>query len=129
MTTINLITPPDRIFNNTDKLLLIYPSSELQDALQSQVLNERDEDLDVYVFNLESPAASDIDWLLVAVNLVDAIIVDVDNCESQTRILLSYILAKSKTYWLTNSENSVYNYISKNRIFNLDNFQIGAIRV
>lgn len=129
MTTINLITPPDKIFNDTEKLLLIYPNSDLENELQTKVLNNLEDDLDLYMFNQKNPTDSDIDWLLTAVNLVDTIVVDVDNCDSQVRMLLGYILAKSKTYWLTNAENSVYNHLSRKRIYNLDNIQIGGISV
>lgn len=129
MTKINLITSPDRIFNDTEKVLLIHPSNNLQNEFQKKVLENIEEDLDLYIFDISKPTAKEIDWLLVASNMVDKIIVDVDNCDSQTRMLLGYILAKSKTYWLTNAEISVYTHINKNRIYNLDSFQIGGLSV
>jgi hypothetical protein len=30
------------------------------------------------------------------------------------------MIAKNKTYWLTNSQDSVYNSLSSNKIYNLD---------
>lgn len=129
MTKVNLITSPDRIFNDTEKVLLIHPKSDLQTEFQKKVLETIEDDLDLYIFDISKPAPSEIDWLLVSTEMADHIIVDVDNCDPQTRMLLGYILAKSKTYWLTNSENSVYTHINKNRIYNLDNFQIGGYSV
>lgn len=129
MTTINLITSPDRIFNDNQKTLLIHPTSELKSEFQTKILDYIEEDLDLYIFDISKPTSSDIDWLLVAANMVDKIIVDIDNCDSKTRMLLGYIIAKSKTYWLTNSEEPVYNHLSKNRIYNLDSFQIGGYSV
>ena len=129
MTKVNLITSPDRIFNDTEKVLLIHPSTELQSEFQQKVLENIEEDLDVYIFDIPKPTSDEIDWLLVSVEMVDYIIADTDNCESQVRMLLGYILAKSKTYWLTNAENSVYNHLSRKRIYNLDNIQIGGLSV
>jgi hypothetical protein len=40
--------------------------------------------------------------------------------QSWARDLLSYMIAKNKTYWLTNSQDSVYNSLSSNRVYNLD---------
>ena len=120
MTKVNLITSPDRIFNDTKKVLLIHPSTELQNEFQKKVLENIEEDLDLYIFDVPNPTPFEIDWLLVSVEMSDYIIVASDKCDSQTNMLLGYILAKSKTYWLTNAENSVYNHISRNRIYNLD---------
>ena len=30
------------------------------------------------------------------------------------------MIAKNKTYWLTNSQDSVYNSLSNNKVYNLD---------
>jgi len=46
------------------------------------------------------------------------IIIDIDNVDLPERNLLSFLIAKSKTYWLTNVQDIVYNYISKQRIYN-----------
>ena len=129
MTKVNLITSPDRIFNDTEKILLIHPSNELKTEFQKTILENIEDDLDLYIFDISNPTPKEIDWLLVSVEMADRVIVDIDNCDSQTRMLLGYILAKSKTYWLTNSENSVYTHINQSRIYNLDNFQKGVYSV
>lgn len=129
MTTINIITPPDKIFNDAEKLLLIYPTNNLQTELQEKVLSHLEYDLDLYVFDLQNPTDADIDWLLSVVNLVNTIIVDIDNCDPKIKQLLGYILSKSRTYWLTNADNPVYNHINRKQIFNLDNFHIGGLSV
>ena len=110
-------------------MLLIHPNTELKSEFQKTILEHIDSDLDLYIFDVTKPTADDIDWLLVATSMVDKIIIDVDNCDSKTRMLAGYIIAKSITYWLTNDDQPVYNHISKNRIYNLDNFQIGGYSV
>ena len=124
MTKINLITPPDRIFNDSKKVVLIHPSTELKNDFEQIFLKNLNEDVDIYLFEQSNPGAAEFDWLLVSIEMADAVIVDIDNCDPKTRSLVSYIISKTKTYWLTNSDQSVYNHISKNRIYNLDNFYL-----
>ena len=61
-----------------------------------------------------------LDWLLDISASCDYIVIDIDNCTTTTRDLCSYLVAKPKTYWLTQGENTVYTMISTNRIFDLD---------
>jgi hypothetical protein len=119
MTKVNLITPPDKLYNDVRSILLIFPSLELQNMFQTEILSNLDDDLNLYYFDKSDYSKEDFDWLLDVFSAIDLCIIDVDRCESPTRELISYFVAKSKTYWLTKSENSVYNHISKNRIYDL----------
>lgn len=130
MTTINIITSPDKFYGDTPSLLVIHPSVELQTDLQQNVLTNIFDDLNVYIYNEPVSDSAKIEWLLTVFHLADTVIIDVDHCSLHIRNLLSFMIAKSKTYWLTNGENSVYNHLSNKRIFNLESIQtIGDISV
>lgn len=120
MNKINIITPPDQLLNDSYQLLLLYPSKQLQNQLQDTFLNSTSLGVNVYYFDKPEYSKADADWLVNTFKISDTTIVDVDNTAPWARDLLSYLIAKPKTYWLTNSQNSVYNSISNNRIYDLD---------
>lgn len=113
---INLITPPDNLFNNNISYLLVKPSTKVKMQFQT-LLSVVDEDINVYIYDTDE---ADIAWMLNAANLVDFIIIDIDNCDTITKTFVSLLLTNSKTFYLTNDEITPYNLISRNRIFNLD---------
>lgn len=123
MSHIRVITPPDKIFSNNLKFLLIYPTDLVKNQFQDQIMLF-DENFDVYIYdvsqNEQREYDHDIDWLLSMSLISDVIIMDVDNCPSIVRDLASYIIANSNTFWLTNSTNNVYNKLSNNRVFTFD---------
>jgi hypothetical protein len=123
MSHVKLITPPDKLFNNNLKFLLIYPTELLQNQFQDQIMLF-DDDFDVYIYsisdNVEEDFEHDIDWLLSMTKIADIVILDVDNCPTIVRDLASYIIANSNTFWLTNSGETVYNKLNNNRVFTLD---------
>jgi hypothetical protein len=130
MTKINLITAPDILFGDCSSILLIYPSVAVQNELQHKILNNIDDDLNIYIFNDTVYDEKNVDWLLSVFHSVDFVVVDVDNCQPFIRDLLSYLIAKPKTYWLTKADQCMYNHISNNRIYNFDSIQqIGDISV
>jgi hypothetical protein len=114
MNKINLITPPDKLHNDAFSLLLIQPTEFTKSQIQA-IVQEIDIAINIYLYE-----TSDVDWLLDVTALADCVIVDIDNCNSATRDLCSYLIAKPKTYWLTQGENTVYNKLSANRIYDLD---------
>jgi len=115
MSNLNLITPPDKLFTNNQKFLLIYPSDDVKDQFNNLTLNY-EEPLDVYIYEEDD----DVDWLLSVCHLADTVVIDIDNCPPKVRDLASYIIANTNTFWLTNSGDSYYNKLSINRIYNLD---------
>lgn len=119
MNQINLITPPDKIRNDSLSILLISPDKSLQNHLQKKILPDLNKELNLYYFYQQPNTEQNINWLLDVFELCDYCIIDVDNTDMYLRDLLSYFMAKSKTYWLTKTENLVYTYISKNRIYDL----------
>jgi len=113
---INLITPPDNLFNNNPSYLLIKPSTKVKMQFQT-LLSAIDEDINVYIYDTDE---ADIAWMLNAANQVDFIIIDIDNCDAITKTFVSLLLTNSRTFYFTSDEITPYNLISRNRIFNLD---------
>ena len=118
MNKINLITPPDRLYNNDYSFLLIYPSTLIKEQFNN-LIAEIDRTFNVYLYEVKSDE-HDPDWLLGLAKQADCVILDIDNCPSNIAVLSSYFIANSNTYWLTNGEQLFYNKISSNRIYNLD---------
>jgi hypothetical protein len=116
--SITLITPPDRLFNNSYSFLLIYPDSQIKEQLQN-IIADWDEPINVFIYE-QDELEHNIDWLLNTCHRVDNVILNIDQCPSKVRDLTSYIISFPKTYWLTNGSDTYYNYINLNRIYNLD---------
>ena len=120
MADINLITAPDRLFNNAISFLLIYPSKSVKEQFNFLLQNNM-QSFNVYLYESLSDV-HEIDWLLSTHKIADYTILDVDNCPTEIRDLVSYFIANPKTYWLTNAEQMFYNKISNKRIYSLDYF-------
>ena len=91
----------------------------MQDSFQQEILPELSTDLNLYYFDKSNYSKEDFEWLMDVFSICDYCIIDIDRCESPTRDLLSFFIGKTKTYWLTNNIDSVYNHISRNRIYDL----------
>lgn len=114
MKAINVITPPDILRHRSYKILLLFPNQEIQSQLQEQI-GEWDHPIDIYMYEGEA-----LDWNLNVFEMCDVCIINFDDCDPQTRDLMSYLISFPKTYWLTRAENIVYNKLSLNRVYNLD---------
>tara|TARA_B100002019_G_C21033536_1_gene480830 strand:- start:199 stop:600 length:402 start_codon:yes stop_codon:yes gene_type:complete len=117
MSDVVLITPPDRLYTQEKSILLIHPSFNLKEEFQNILLNVN-QPTHVYLYDLEKNHENY--WLIDVFNHVDIVIFDIDNSSPEVRSIAGYFLAKDKTFWLTNSGESMYNTISKNQIFTLD---------
>lgn len=117
---IKIITAPDILYNDSIQILLVSPSKTLQKELQDKYLATTDHDINVYYFNEEVYNKENTAWLLSVFKMSDITIIDVDNTPSYLRDLLSYMIGKNKTYWLTNAHDIVYSHISDNRVYTLD---------
>jgi hypothetical protein len=113
---INLITPPDALFNLNPGYLLVKPSTKLKMQFQT-LLSAVDADINVYVYDQDEV---DIAWMLNAANNSDWIIIDVDNCDSVTKNFVSLLLSQPNSFYMTNDEITPWGLISRNRIYNLD---------
>jgi hypothetical protein len=113
---INLITPPDKLFNNNLSYLLVKPSTKIKMQFQT-ILSSIPEDLNVFIYDQQE---SNVEWLLSVWKQVDEIIVDIDNCDPMTKLFISLLLTEPNVYYITNDEITPWNLISKNRIYDLD---------
>lgn len=113
---INLITPPDSLFNANISYLLVKPSTKLKVQFQT-ILSAIDEEINVYIYDTD---IVDVQWMLNAANNVDVIIVDVDNCDAITKNFVALLLSLPITHYLTEDEITPWSLISRNRIYNLD---------
>jgi hypothetical protein len=113
---INLITPPDSLFNANITYLLVKPSTKLKVQFQT-LLSVIDEEINVYIYDTEEV---DIAWMLNAANNSDIIIIDIDNCDSITKNFISVLLANTNAFYMTADDITPWGLLSKNRIYNLD---------
>lgn len=120
MKKINIITPPDKLFNDAVQVLLVHPTKELQDAVQDKFLSDVEVDVNLYYYDKTVYSEIDVDWLLTIFKMSDITIIDVDSVEPYLRDVLSFMIAKPKTFWLTNGDNRVYNKLSSNRVYDFE---------
>lgn len=113
---INLISPPDSLFNSNISYLLVKPSTKLKIQFQS-ILSVIQDEINVFIYDDD---VIDVQWMLNAANNVDIIIVDIDNCDPITKNFISLLLSMPVTYWITDDEITPWGLISRNRIYNLD---------
>lgn len=120
MSDVVLITPPDVLHTNEYSFLLIYPNSIVKDQFQTFISLYKTR-VHVYLYEeTKDNIHETIDWLLEVFQKVDTVILDIDNCPGIIRDLSSYFISKDKTYWLTNSGDSLYTKINRNRTYDLD---------
>jgi hypothetical protein len=114
-----LITPPDKIHNQNKNILLVHPSSYIKNYTQ-EFLAESDEGFNVYIYEPQSDEEYDLDWLLGVARFAEVSIIDVDNCDPQTRQIASYLVSLPTVYWLTSGEDTCYSKLSVNRTYDLE---------
>ena len=114
MSKISVITPPDKLYNKAHSFVLVYPNEDIKQHLQN-LIADWDCAVNVYLYEEEA-----IDWLLDIVQSADAVVLNLDDCDTQVRDLASYLVSLPNVFWLTKGEISVYNKLSVNRIYNLD---------
>lgn len=116
---INLITPPDKLFNSNMGLLLVSPSDSVK-AEFNKCATQFNMPINLYLYE-----DNGIQWLLDIAQSVDHIIIDIDNIKDHSWII-GYLLSFDKTFYLTNATNTVYNVINANRIYDLKQFMEGV---
>jgi hypothetical protein len=115
MSDITLITPPDKIFNQSNSILLVYPSDESKQAIQT-FLAESNKHFNVFLYTEEL----DIDWLLSVHKFCERTFLELDNLPPELTKLVSYFISFNSTFWLTKGEHLYYNKLSANRIYNFE---------
>ena len=113
---INVITPPDKLFNLNLSYLLVKPSLHVKQQFQT-ILSHCVDEINVFIFDDEE---TDISWMLSVAGNVDVVIIDVDNCDPITQKFVTFMLAHPNSHYITRDDTTPYGLISKNRIYNLD---------
>lgn len=113
---INIVTPPDKLFNLNPSLLLVNPSLAVKQQMQKYLSCSIDE-VNVFVYD---DTDHDLDWLLSVHFRADVTVIDIDNCDPITKLFVTYMIAHPETYYISNDEITPYGLISKNRIYDLD---------
>ena len=85
---INVITPPDKLFNLNMGYLLVKPSLYVKQQFQT-ILSQNIDEINVFIYDDNE---HDIDWLLSVANQCDVTIIDVDNCDPTTKLFITYLL-------------------------------------
>ena len=116
---INLITPPDKLFNNNTSILLVNPSDYLKEDINTCLKNIK-QDLNLYLYE-----ESDITWLLDVINSVDYILLDINNVQDNHWVI-GYILSKQNCFYLTNDRELSYNNVNRNRVYDAKQFLEGV---
>lgn len=115
MSDITLITPPDKVFNQSKSILLIYPSEQSKLEIQS-ILAKATEHYNIYLYNQDA----DVDWLLSVHKFCEKTFIDIDNMPSELSKLVPYLISFNDTFWLTKGEQMYYNKISINRVYDFE---------
>ena len=118
---LNLITSPDKLFNDNQSLLLVNPSDSIKENF-NHYAQQFENDVNLYLYE---NSETDLRWLLEVVETVDHIILDIDNTKVSPWII-GHLLGFGKTFYLTNTPDSVYNVTNNNRIYELKQFIEGV---
>jgi len=114
MHKINVITPPDIIYNKNFKIFLICGNTNDRLDLKN-IVEPLTAGLDIYLF--EEPDYHQIDWLLNVHRLADLCIINLDMVPTDLKLLQSYLISFNHTYYITRAEFLGFNKISVNRIY------------
>ena len=115
---IAVVTQPDQIYNDSFKILLIYPNTQVKNLL-NEYLKTLEKEVSIYLYE-EQFDTHNPEWLMATINQSDFVYYDMDNTPPTVKFLDSYILSKNKTYWLTQGENLFYTFLSRKRLYNYD---------
>lgn len=118
---LNLITSPDKLFNDNPSLLLVNPSDSIKENF-NHFAQKFENNVNLY---LHENTEDDLVWLLEVSQVVDHIVLDIDNTRV-TPWIIGYLLGFGKTFYLTSTPESVYNVINNNRIYELKQFMEGV---
>jgi len=116
VTKINVITPPDIIYNNALSITLICPNDWIRRQLQS-ILETVEVNCNVYLLDENNV---DMEWCLALLKMSDVFIYDIDNSPEILQNFSSYIISHDNVFWLTNTEYVHYNLLSVNRVYDLN---------
>jgi len=118
MSDINLITPPDKLYSRNSSVLLINPSEGLRLELQNLLQNTK-QHLDIYLYEVNTDN-HEFTWLLDVHRMVTWCILELENLPPEIKKIESYLISFGNTYYITQGEDILFNLISNNKIYSLD---------
>lgn len=113
---LNIISPPDQLFNQNPGYLLVRPSKVLKTEFHHMISNS-EEEVNVFIFD---EGDTDVQWLLSVSHQVGFIIIDADNCDDRIRPFIGILLMHPNSCYIANTDSTNWELISRNRIYNLD---------
>lgn len=116
MSDILLITHPDKIYNQNKTVSLVCPTEETKQEFQ-KILAESNTPINVYLID---ETVEDFDYILTIHRMSEICVVDLDNLSPLLKKVESYLISFGNTFWLTKGNEKVYNMISTNRIYSID---------
>lgn len=116
MSDITVITPPDKLFDQATKILLITPGVGIRKDI-SEILSGVSAAVNLFLYDDDN--GLHIEWVLDILADCDICIIDVDNSTEMIRKFASLIIANPKTFYLTDDSITPYNLISANRIYDM----------
>ena|SRR6056300_1375443 len=119
MSKINLITAPDKLLNKAKSIAVLHPTNDTLAQVQN-LIAKWDETVNVYLYSPQVEEEVDTKWMLDIIHIADWVVADIDNFDTTSKVFCSYIISHPNVFYLTNDELTPYNYISSNRIFNVD---------
>ena len=121
MSVINLITPPDKLYNQAGSILLVYPTEDIQNKMQNILVNST-VDTNIYIYNINNDEHQ-YEWLLDVHKFCNICIMNLDEFPSELKCLESYFISFCNTHYITQGNNLLYNKISQNHIYHLDTIE------
>jgi len=121
MSDIKLITPPDRIYDRAYTVLLVHPSEAVKYQLQ-ETIRTSNKHYNIYIYDINTD--EHYNWLFDVHLTSDITIVELDNLPENLKCIESYLISFPNTYWITQGENPLYNKISSNRIYTLEEVKV-----
>lgn len=118
---ITLITPPDIFENSNDGIFLINLSEYDQTAATDWLRTfESDDNLNIYFLQNDAETP----WILHAIGASTYKYIDINNTDSASKLLTSYILSKNDVYYSTSDPDAqaVYSHINPNRVSGVKEF-------
>lgn len=115
--TINLITAPDILFNNTFSMLLIQPSNDIKKELETFLITV-DSPINIYLYETNT---NDIKWLLTVIKQVNIVIIEPDYVSPSIQQYVSYILSMSNVWYKSDTDWSL---INKNKFFDFPQLKL-----
>ena len=125
MNDLTVVTIPDKYITNNCSFLLVNPSEFVKRSFE-ELIAEFDHPFVLYLLEdeeYEYPPRDVATWLLYHARIADFVILDLDNMTSLTKKYESLILSYGNSYWLTRGDDSLYNIINVNKIYDLDSIK------